>query len=302
MPENKKLALLRVYQILREQSDEDHPMTQNDLLDRLRTGYGIVADRRTVGRNLSLLKEAGVEIESDRRGSWLSPDAMPFLDEELRLLIDFIRASPFLPQRQSEDMQTRLRNLSNSRFQSGTPDNTAKFKTESQLYFLNMESIRRAIAMNRRIRFTCLEYGIDQRLHSAMEKTVSPRRTVLREGVPLLLCDEGEYRLERMSAIEILSQSVGPEPTPTETFVTIACAKEQIGDLLETFGHCGELRPMKDGMHVRVTIRVNPEKATAFVRRQMPHAAILGPKDLRQAFLKKLKNDVERMEKMGSAA
>ena len=67
--EPKKLALLRIWQILQKHSDDDHPMTQDDIALHLENDYGIVIARKAIGRNLSLLKEAGIEIESRRAGS-----------------------------------------------------------------------------------------------------------------------------------------------------------------------------------------------------------------------------------------
>ena len=61
--EPKKLALLRIWQILKEYSDYNHPLTQEDIATYLERDYGIVIERKAISRNLSLLKEAGVEID-----------------------------------------------------------------------------------------------------------------------------------------------------------------------------------------------------------------------------------------------
>lgn len=67
--EPKKLALIRIWQILHHYSDYDHPLTQEEIAARLEQDYGIVIERKAISRNLSLLKEAGVEIASGRGGS-----------------------------------------------------------------------------------------------------------------------------------------------------------------------------------------------------------------------------------------
>lgn len=98
--ESKKLALLRTLQILQQYSDADHVLTQDDIVRYLHTDYGITVERKSVGRNLSLLKEAGVGIESGRFGSYLCE--RPFEDSELRLLIDSVLASKHISARQSQ--------------------------------------------------------------------------------------------------------------------------------------------------------------------------------------------------------
>ena len=53
--ESKKLVLLRVLHILEYYSDCNHPLTQDDILKYLEKDYGIVVERKAVGRQISLL-------------------------------------------------------------------------------------------------------------------------------------------------------------------------------------------------------------------------------------------------------
>ena len=57
--EPKKLALIRILQILEKYSDRDHHLKQEDIAALLDRDFGIVVERKAIGRNLSLLKEAG---------------------------------------------------------------------------------------------------------------------------------------------------------------------------------------------------------------------------------------------------
>ncbi len=68
--EPKKLALLRILQILEDETDKEHPYTQAQIINRLSEKYDITVERKAVGRNLSLLKEAGFGIESTKAGSF----------------------------------------------------------------------------------------------------------------------------------------------------------------------------------------------------------------------------------------
>ena len=52
--EPKKLALIRIWQILKEYSDCDHPMTQEDIAAKLENEYGIVIERKAISRNIPL--------------------------------------------------------------------------------------------------------------------------------------------------------------------------------------------------------------------------------------------------------
>ena len=46
--ESKKLAILRIYQILKENSDFNHPITQEEIAERLENEYGILLERKAI--------------------------------------------------------------------------------------------------------------------------------------------------------------------------------------------------------------------------------------------------------------
>lgn len=60
--EPKKLALLRILEIYQKYSDSEHVLTYDDIARRLLQGYGIEIERKTIGRNVSMLREAGYDI------------------------------------------------------------------------------------------------------------------------------------------------------------------------------------------------------------------------------------------------
>ena len=62
--EPKKLALIRVLQILERNSDFEHPIKHDKIVELLESEYGLVIERKAIGRNISLLNEAGYEIET----------------------------------------------------------------------------------------------------------------------------------------------------------------------------------------------------------------------------------------------
>lgn len=140
--EPKKLALIRIWQILKEYSDYDHPLTQDDIARHLESDYGIVIERKAISRNISLLKEAGAEIESGRTGSYL--ERRDFEDSELKLLIDGVLCSKYITAKQSKDLIDRLCGLSNKYFRSHVKNIHSVndwYKTDNQALFYNIELI-----------------------------------------------------------------------------------------------------------------------------------------------------------------
>ena len=46
---NKKLSIIYILEILKEFSDEKHPLTQNDILKLLSSNYGMDCERKSIG-------------------------------------------------------------------------------------------------------------------------------------------------------------------------------------------------------------------------------------------------------------
>lgn len=187
--ESKKLTLLRTLEILERYSDEDHHLTQQDIIHYLERDYGLVLERKAVARDLSRLKEAGVEIESDRKGSYLH--ARKFDDTELRILIDGVLSSPFISSKDSKDLIERLCSLSSVYFPVKNKhiyavNEWAKEENPQLLY--NIDLISDAIDRKKKLEVTYAVYGTDKKRHkSKYPLHVTPVALFLIEQEYLLL-------------------------------------------------------------------------------------------------------------------
>ena len=56
---NKKMLNMFILEILRNYTDENHSLTQQEIIKLLEKDYGTVCDRRSVKNNVLLLKEFG---------------------------------------------------------------------------------------------------------------------------------------------------------------------------------------------------------------------------------------------------
>lgn len=54
--ETKKLLIIRIMQILEYYSDVNHPLTQEDIINKLYENYGIEAERKAKNRTITLSK------------------------------------------------------------------------------------------------------------------------------------------------------------------------------------------------------------------------------------------------------
>lgn len=215
--ESKKLALLRILQILFTYSDSEHMLVYDDILMFLQREYDLTVERKAVGRNLSLLKEAGFDIVTTQRGTYLAERT--FDDSELRLLIDSVLSSSHISPSQSKALIGKLCGLSNKYFRRHVKNIYSIHewnKTENQAVFYNIEIIDEAIEKGRKIRFDYNKYGADKKLHRSARHVASPYQMILHNQRYFLMAFEEKwqhiryFRLDRITNIEATDEPLTP--------------------------------------------------------------------------------------------
>ena len=214
--EPKKLALLRILQIFEKYSDYDHPLKQEDIAHYLSKDYGIEIERKAIGRNISLLKEAGVDIESTKQGSFIYRE---FDDSELRLLIDGVLASKHITAKHSKAVIEKLCKLSNVHFRSHVKNIYSVdqwSKTDNSQLFYSISLIDEAIEDGKQIQFYYNKYSASKTLHHTSKPHVSPYQLILHNqhyflmGLNEKFKTIGFYRLDKITDMVILPDTATP--------------------------------------------------------------------------------------------
>lgn len=255
--EVKKLYIIYILEILKKYSDYDHKLKQQDIIDYMKKDYDVICERKTVSRNLGDLMDAGYEIERDSDGYYLAERA--FEDSELRLLIDSVLASRYIPKKQAAALIDKLINQSSVHFKKSVKhvyslDNMER--AENNELFWNLECISEAIDNNKKIEFFYNRYGADKKLHKTTEKKhlVNPYYIAIANGRYYLVGNNDKYndvthfRLERISNIAITEEIRKP--------------KEELKDFKSGQGlskHMLEHVYMFSGESARVVLKVRPD-------------------------------------------
>ena len=105
--EGQKRKLLVLLEILARETDEKHPLSVPQLVEKLQE-HGVVAERKSVYDDLNTLNampDAKYEIvqQRGRGGGYYMTDA-PFELAELKLLVDAVYASKFITARKSKTL------------------------------------------------------------------------------------------------------------------------------------------------------------------------------------------------------
>lgn len=318
--EPKKLALIRIWQILKEHSDYDHPVTQEDIVKHLEKDYGIALERKAVGRNISLLREAGIEIETRRSGSYIG--CREFEDSELHMLIDGVLSSKHISANHSKDLIERLCALSNRHFRSSVKhiysvDDWGK--TNNQELFINIEQIGVAIEEGYQIYYDYNKYGIDKKLHRTSKQYVSPYQMILHNQRYYLMAFSAYWgnmvfhRLDRITNMSITDKMAKPirtvpgyenginykelsstmpylysdKPERIE-FIADKCIIDQI---IDWFGHEVRIESWgSDENNVYVSVKASPKAMEHWAMQYINYVEITSPESLRERIRNVLKD------------
>lgn len=216
---NKKMLNMLILDILKEYSDEDHRLTQQEIIRLLRSNYDMECDRRSVKNNILCLKELGYEISMDD-GYFLAE--REFEDVELRMLIDSVLFSKQLTQKQAKALIEKLRKQGNRYFSakvshiSNLPD--MQYADNKQLMYA-LDTVNDAIAGKKKIRFIYNSYGTDFKLHPKREQAyiVSPYQIVANNSHFYLIGnyekydDISHYRFDKMTCVKMLDERAKPQ-------------------------------------------------------------------------------------------
>ncbi len=321
--EPKKLALIRIWQILKEYSDYKHPLTQEEIARRLENDYGIVLERKAISRNLSLLREAGIEIESARAGSYL--DYREFEDAELHMLIDGVLSSRYITAERSKDLIERICGLSNKYFRSGLRHIHSVnewSKTDNTTVFFNIEMISRAIERKKQIQYDYNKYGLDKKLHKSSEQRVSPYQTILHNQRYYLMAYSEAlgsmvfHRLDHITNIALadlraipLTQVPGYEKginyrelssampymyTDKPERIEFVADARIVDQIVDWFGKEAGFSKTEDKTKVRVEIKASPKAMEYWALQYLEHVEIIRPEALRVRIREALENGLKK--------
>lgn len=230
----KKMLIMNILDILRKYTDEDHRLSQREIMEILEQEYDMKAERKAVKRNLMNLLEYGYNIEYsesirvNKKGEeeilytdWYLE--REFSDAELRLLIDSLLFSKHIPYGQCKELIKKLEGLSNKYFMSRVKHirTMSQYAPENKQLFFTIEQLDKAISKGRQVAFHYNEYQTDKKMHPRKDRDGKVRKYVINpyqiaavNGRYYLICNYDKYdnvanyRLDRITDIEVLDTPV----------------------------------------------------------------------------------------------
>ena len=152
----KRVRLLRIWEILKQESDEEHPMSSLVLLSKLKEG-GIECDRRTLYSDIKVLNYFGYEILCNRSttNEYYVVDR-EFDIPEIHILMDAVQAASFITEKKTEELVDKIAHLAGSQRAEVLKQNIVKFNstkgTNEHIYY-SVSEIAKAINNHKKVTF-----------------------------------------------------------------------------------------------------------------------------------------------------
>lgn len=307
---NKKMLNMLILELLQECSDENHRLTQQEIIKLLDQNYGMECDRRSVKSNILSLKEMGYDISMEN-GCYLVE--REFEEAELRLLIDSVLFSKNITSRQAKILIGKLRAQANKYFDvkvSHVANLPELFHADNKQVMYALNDINDAISQKNKISFDYNDYGPDFKLHHKREEKyiVNPYQMVANNGRYYLIGnydkydDISHYRIDRMTDVEILpekakriSQIKGMENgfslpkhmaehiymfSGESVQIKLLAKKSQMNELIDWFGKDFTILGEKEEEYL-ITLRCNERAMYYWALQYGPFVEILEPLQLR---------------------
>ena len=280
---NKLLALL---QILIKQTDENHKLTTNQLIEKL-AEQGVAAHRNTIPADIERLRNAGYDVICDK-----STQNKYFIGSrglesaEIKMLCDAANAAQFISEEKSAELIDKLfsqlsvyqKNEIKSLIQQPN-ENKADNKS---IYYA--DAINTAITQCRKIRFQYYEYNEKRETvlkHNGYTYTVSPYAAVWNDDRYYLVgyCEKHKditvFRIDRLANISIMESIAIPCPKDfvlkdfiAQTFkmfsgeletVTLKCKNKHMKAIIDKFGDDIETHSCdKHFFTVKINVELSP--------------------------------------------
>lgn len=217
----KKLSILYLLKVLKEYSDENHPLTQEQIAKKIEAMSGIVCERKSVASNINNLIDFGFDIQKvvGKKGVYLAQ--REFEPSEISFLVDAVFSCKSVGSKQARELAQKLSNTL-SVYEQKKYNYVYKTdevsRTNNKQIFYNIEVIHRAIEDNKQISFIYNKYDIDGNLVPRKQKpyTINPYFMVNSMGNYYLVCNNNyfdkiaNFRIEEITDIKILDTDIKP--------------------------------------------------------------------------------------------
>jgi len=286
----QKIKLLKLMEILHQDTDEQHPLLATEVCQKL-VSQGITCDRRTLTKDIRLLNEQGYEIMS----KMVSHEKAYYIEDrgfsipELKILIDAVQSTSFITTKKTTELTEKIASLGGSHCADILKRNMVCFnskKHSNESIYYNVNFLEDAIKQQKKAAFRYFDLdadGIKMYRKYGSSYVIEPIAMVFSEDNYYLIGyndhydNTANYRIDKMDAVNVLDESISEKAIslrqnvsdyteqvfkmyggPAEN-ITIRFNSKLIGAVYDKFGENTKMIPMGDNDYAAtVKVQVSP--------------------------------------------
>ncbi len=312
-----KLKLLYIKDYLERKSDEDNPVSVDELIEMLEQ-KGIKCERKSIYSDIDTLKHFDVDVNAvrlPRQGYCIM--SREFQIAELRLLVDAVQAANFITAKKTKELIEKIGTLCSEKQRNTIEgqvyiENRVKCTNENIYYAIDV--IHRAISQSKQISFVYSKRIIDEAegeiTVQEKEHCVSPYAMIWSNDHYYLVGNNEKYdnlmhlRIDRMKNVEITDKKSRnfSEVSSYKRFfdsadysskifnmfsgdtqrLEISCDDSILEEILDRFGTDNSVRKAdKEGRFVFVTRCIVSEGLVSWIMQFGSKIEVISPKSLR---------------------
>ncbi len=326
---NQKLRIVYLMDYLRRQTDENHPATVKKIIDYL-ASLNISSERKTIYDDIEQLGLYGEDIVLNRgkNGGYYCA-SHEFDLSEIKLLVDSVQSSKFIPEKKSLKLIAKLEGLTNIYEGSQLQRQvfvTNRVKSMRESVFNNVDYIASAMNNDKAISYKYFTYDLKKAQvyrNNGNPYLVSPFALIWDdENYYLLAYDHGagvmkHFRVDKMDRITITENArEGKDEfakidmsqynvkifgmfSGREETVKLRFRDTLVGVIIDRFGKNTAIVPDGDGYFtISVKAQISPQ-FYAWVFGFANECEILSPEYVREEYNKKIKETAKLYKKKG---
>jgi len=319
-----RLRIMYMYQLLLKYSDEDHPLTTNQIRELMEKEHGISMHRTTVPKDVDLLIAAGFPIHTQRsRANKYYLEEGRFELPELKVLIDAVESSKFITEKKSRALVDKLISLTSETNAAKLKRNlhtSGRARSDNEKGYYIIDAINDAINTGKMISLFYTDYDGEKKQilrNEGRPYTVSPYMLVWNGDYYYLVGYYHEkervrtFRVDRiLSQPAIIEDDAFPVPEDfdiakytKEVFrmydteelkeVTLLCENSIMKGVIDQFGADIPVKTV-DGEHFRIKVNVCTSPTFySWVFQWEGRCKIQGPKETVQEYQERLQKACE---------
>ncbi len=325
----QKIKLLKIWEILNWKSDEQHPLSTQDIISELKQ-LGIKCDRRTLYSDIDAMQSNGYSIMNRRRGHdmmyWVQQ--RQFSPPELKIIMDALQSSKFIPKEKTTELMKKVASLGGSEAAHLLLRNTVRFNTvklSNEDIFDITYKLEQAIENGKRVSFRYFDINASgDRIYRHENKLYEeePLAMLCSEGNYYLLCYRSQpeyenhvkiFRTDRIADVSILDSELSKEGRkavrslsnyPKQVFkmyggqirkVKLAFDESLIGVVYNKYGEDINIRKNGSRYTVSVEIQISPT-FWGWLMQFPTQMEIISPVDVREQFSAWILSAVEKYQ------